>query len=300
VEKDKAIVLSATRRFVQIQLEDKSIVPAMLESRALDIVVGDLAYYSKKNNEYVVNSILPRVNCLQRCYGKISKKLAANLQHVFIITAVEPLFNTNFIDRISVAAKQQNIDISLVVNKIDLGTASIEKALEVYRKLGMEILNISAKLLQNFDLFRKCLLKDDYKIVALAGISGVGKSSILNVLIPDAQRAIASVSERSGQGKQTTSQSFAYTYNRPGQNELLVIDLPGLSSYKLTHLTRVEVRQGFPDFMEFAPSCQYTDCFHLNEPNCAVKDALQNAKVAQFRYNSYTTILDELEEASEY
>ena len=296
----QATVLSVTRRYTQLRLPDSSSFSAMVESRALEVTVGDQVETKDKNGEIVVSQILPRKNCLIRCYQKSNKRLVSNLDMLFIVTAVEPLFNTNFVDRISIAASDQNIPVTLVLNKIDLGIKNIASQFEYYKSLGFKTLSLSSKTNENLNEFLSVLSDPSLEIVALAGVSGVGKSSLLNEIIPAAARTIGTVSERTGQGKQTTSQSHAYPFLRSGLRDLLVVDLPGLSSYGLTHLSKERVRSLYAEFANLATQCDYNDCWHIHEPNCAVKTALERGMIAEFRYQSYLDILSEIEKAREY
>lgn len=293
-------VICASRRYIDVKIPPDTFVAAIAESKALDIVAGDHIEYDRMNGQYVVKKVLPRKNCLMRCYRKAEKKLAANLDLALVVCAMYPLFNTAFIDRIIVAATAENIDFALIVNKEDLDNSETQEFLKIYRDLGIKMMLVSALtgngMQQIYDLTQQAELK----IITLAGVSGVGKSTILNKLVPMAGSKTKDVSVRTGQGRQTTSQSYAHTLKRENKEDLLIIDLPGLSNFGLTHIHRESVKLYFKEFLNFQEKCQYNDCFHLREPNCAVKDAVASKEISQSRYQSYIEIIEEIDEAKEY
>jgi ribosome biogenesis GTPase len=296
----RATVISASRRYVDLKLADGDIIPAMAESKAIDIVAGDEVECDNSSGQYIVKKVLDRKNCLLRCYRKAEKKLAANVDLVLIVTAMHPLFNTAFIDRLIAASTAEKIEFAIILNKYDLELNETADLLKIYKDLNIPIIYLSALKGSGFDDLKTLLSRPEIKKAALAGISGVGKTTILNRLIPETESRTANVSERTGQGKQTTSQSYAYTYKRGVTDDLLLIDLPGLSNFGLTHLDRQSVKLYFSEFLKFQSKCQYKDCFHLKEPQCAVKDALKNKEISVSRYQSYMEIINEIDEAKEY
>ena len=295
-----ATVISGTRRYVELRDRAGKICSAIVESKAMDIVTGDEVEYISVDANNVVKRVLTRKNCLSRCYRKTEKKIAANLDLVIIVTAVDPLFNTTFVDRLIVASSEQEIEFMMVLNKVDLGIENTKELINLYSGLKIPFILTSVLNDQGLDELVSYLQRPGIEKIALAGISGVGKSSILNKLIPGAERETNIVSKRTGQGKQTTSQAYAYPFQKTDRQEILLIDLPGLSSFGLTHLSKESIRFYFKDFLEFQGDCQYADCLHIMEPSCAVKNALAVGKIAASRYKSYTEILKEIEDAREY
>lgn len=296
----QATVICASRRYINLKIGPGKVISAMAESKAMDIVAGDEVEYDTLNHQPVVKKVLPRKNCLMRCYRKAQKKLAANLDLLLMVAAPYPLFNTSFIDRMIVASLAENINLVLVVNKSDIPSEQTEKLVELYKQFGLPILRTSAKKENGLVPIFELLSNPELSKVALAGISGVGKSTILNKLIPEAASRTNDVSVRTGQGKQTTSQALAYSYLRENKNELLIIDLPGLSNFGVTHIDRHSLKLYFTEFLSYRDKCQYRDCSHLKEPSCAVKEAVEKNEISRSRYQSYVEIVEEIEDAREY
>ncbi len=297
----KARVIGSSRRFVHLLDEtDASIVRAQSSTKAVDVTVGDQVLYGYRKSEAVVLDILPAKNYLSRSYRDDTRKIAANLDQLFIVTAVGPLFNSYFVDRIMSVAYCQEIPCTLVVNKVDLGLEETLPQIAIYERLGIPVVYTSAKHGTNIETLEHVLSDPSLSIVALSGNSGVGKSSILNTLIPGIKLKTAEVSERTGQGKQTTTQAQGYFYQRPGSLPLMVIDLPGIQSFGVTHLGRDALVESFPEFVERAYDCEFGNCSHIAEDNCAIKRALDGGEIAPSRYESYVRMVSEIEEARPY
>lgn len=297
---NQARVSSTSRRHLEIILDGHSSVLAKKSSRHIEPCVGDLVSFHLEGEEYVVDSIVDRKNCLLRSYGKKTKRLAANLDLICIVTAPEPLCNTVFIDRVLAVAKSEGIPCALVANKIDLGEAfeKTKSTFLLYQSLGLPLYQISVKAKLNLDSIKTLLASSKNSCIALTGISGVGKSSLLNALIPEASAHTNEVSLQ-GQGRQTTSQSFGYLYPRNEKN-LLLIDLPGIQSFGVCHLSEEQIRAAFTEFYELSTTCKFNNCKHINEPDCAVLVAIKEGKIEKSRYQSYRNMLEELEENREY
>lgn len=295
----KARVSSTSRKHLEIILEDNSNVLAKKSSRHLEPVIGDTVEFEKDGDEYVVNSIEDRKNCLSRSYGKKTKQLGANLDKLYVLTAPGALCNTVFIDRVLASAKFENIPCAIVANKCDLNDdfSKTEETFKVYEKLGYPVHRVSAKKKIGLDSITNSLSDPNKHCLALTGISGVGKSSLINALIPDAEARTSEVSDQTGQGKQTTTQSFAYLYKREG-DDLLLIDLPGIQNFGICHLSEEQVRGAFLEFNEV--ECKFHNCKHVNEPECGVLEGIESGKVVKSRYDSYRNMLEELEDNREY
>lgn len=297
-----ARVLAASRRYVLLLRDGHEAEWAKTASRHLDLCVGDIVNYSHSGSELIADSIVPRSNCLKRSYGRRSKELAANVDLLLVIAAPEPLFNTSFIDRILAAAQTEVIASALVINKADLSEQleQTRSAFQGYTGVVDSVIELSAITGDNLDTLRNMLSDPSLYVVALAGVSGVGKSSLINNLIPDADQTVQTVSERTGQGRQTTTQATGYILPRDGIDNLCLIDLPGIQNFGLTHLEKAQVRNAFADFAAVAGDCQFSNCMHLDEPQCAVKQALESGAIAKTRYQSYLEILDEIDRFAQY
>lgn len=292
-------ILDVSRRHVSL-LTTEGILSGTIASRALDVVTGDRVTYEKRDGKVFVTDVVPSTRNLSRSYRGTLKRMGANIDLLLVITAVGPTLNPVTIDRMLIAARVQNIPAVLVVNKWDLETGESAECLEVYRKVGIPVVHCSAKFGQDFANVQNLINKPDVRVVALCGVSGVGKSTILNRLVPGASARTGEVSERTGQGRQTTSQPKGFLYSGADACRRIIIDFPGVGFFGLSHLEKDKVAGAFDEFLEYGQGCRFLNCRHLQEPSCAVRDAVERGDVAPWRYNSYLQILDEIEEAREY
>jgi ribosome biogenesis GTPase len=224
--------------------------------------------------------------------------MGANIDLLCVITGVGQVLNPTVIDRMLVAARVQQIPSLLVINKSDLGVEDLGAITDVYQEIGVEMIFCSAKFNKNFEEVERRIAAPSVRVSALCGVSGVGKSTILNRLVPGAKAKTGEVSERTGQGKQTTTQPRGFLYGP--SNEKVIIDFPGVQFFGLSHVTPEEVAAAFPEFVALAAGCRFANCRHLQEPDCAVREALEADRVAPWRYDSYLQILKEIEEARKY
>ena len=299
--REQAIVVSASRRHAVLSPDGVTLIEATSAVKALDITVGDRVVYRAANDsKYFIHEIVPRRNCVSRSYRGETRAVVANVDHLFIVAAVLPLFNTLSIDRIASVAHSQNIPATLLVNKVDLGVESTARLIDVYSALNFRVLLTSALRGEGLPSLREILAQPEYAVVALAGVSGVGKSTFLNQLIPGTEQRTSSVSERTGSGKQTTTQPCGFLYQRQAGANLLIVDLPGIQHFGVSHLTAGQVLQSFPEIVEHSSRCQFSDCGHVYEEDCAVKKAVEQGEIADCRFQSYLHMLDEIESAREY
>ena len=296
----EGIVTSTTRRWIYFVDRFGEPHQGTAATKALDITVGDKIHFERDKDEYLIDSYQERKNCLKRLYGKKEKLLSANIDVLFIVTAVGQLFQPGFVDRVLCVATLEEIPCCIVVNKTDLEMdAETSFLIGVYEELGLEVLQTSTVEEGGLDPFLERIHRDPLQVVSLVGVSGVGKSSILNRLLPDIDRATREVSGKSGQGRQTTSQAEAFHY-RDGKADLFVIDLPGVQNFGISDLTVREVQSGMPDLFELATLCEYKDCQHIAEPNCAVKLAFEKGAFPACRFQSYIGMKEEIEKNREY
>jgi len=229
--------------------------------------------------------LAPRESVLERAdhRGRF-KPLAANLTHLGIVTAAPPGIDTLLIDQFCVAAELAGLAPLVVVNKADLLDAAarerVERLSADYRRAGYDAVIIDATSEAGIAPLRTALIG---RCAALVGASGVGKSSIVQHLLPDHDIRVGAVSEATGLGAHTTSVTFWYDLPDGGA----IVDSPGVRQYSVSELKPVEVRRGFREIQESATGCRFNDCTHAVEPDCAVRAAVQANEIAGWRYANY-------------
>lgn len=291
-------VLEVSRRYVALFSGATGIVTGMVSSKALDVVVGDLVTFEGRDDGVFVTGVLPASRSLYRSYRGSLKRMGANIDLLCVIAGVGQVLNPVVVDRMLVAAKVQLIPALLVVNKSDLGVGSVEAVTSVYRSIGVDMLFCSAKHGDNLNELERRVGAAGVRVAALCGVSGVGKSTILNRLVPGAKARTGEVSARTGQGKQTTTQPRAFLADPTGGR--IIIDFPGVQFFGLSHVAVEQVAAAFPEFVEASARCRFSNCRHLKEPGCAVRSGIDSGEIARWRYDSYLQIVEEIEEAREY
>ncbi|GGY87439.1 putative ribosome biogenesis GTPase RsgA [Cellvibrio zantedeschiae] len=257
------------------------------------LVTGDRVVWRAGNPLGVVVAVLPRDSALQRPdpHGDM-KTVAANIDRIIIVVAPYPEPHANLIDRYLVAANAIDIEPVLLINKtdrIDDSTRDKVNYLEkTYRNLGYEVLMVSTKNGTGLEEFREYLT---HYTSVFVGQSGVGKSSLVNALLPESNLRVGDLSERQ-QGTHTTTSATLLHF--PGGGHL--IDSPGIREFGLWHMEEDEVLEGFIEFRPFLGHCKFRDCSHRHEPGCAILSALESGKISGTRMDSYRYILRTLNE----
>lgn len=219
------------------------------------------------------------------------KPIAANISQIIIVSSVLPVFNADIIDRYLVAAEQTGITPVLMLNKIDLlddeNRVAIEQRLQIYRDIGYKIIYASSKTAEGISEVRSELT--DHTSI-FVGQSGVGKSTLVNSLMPELELLTKEVSENSGLGQHTTTVARLYHFSDGGD----LIDSPGIREFGLWHLTPEQVYQGFIEFADYLGGCKFRDCKHQTDPGCALVAAGEAGKVHPKRLSSFQRILSSL------
>lgn len=287
-----ALVVSTSRRWATLSLDGRNTFTVEDKVLSGELCVGDIVRLEEGGATPRIAEIHPRKNILRRELGTRKKQLAANSDRLLILVDGGPLFQTLMVDRMLAAATFEGIPATLVLNKLDNGIEpAIEKSLRRYESLA-SVFRISAKTHAGIEALEQSLRDDQAcRIAALAGPSGVGKSSLMNLLSPDANRRTSSVRSRSGQGQQTTTQSLAFYSSRL---EMFLIDLPGIQSFGVTHLSHSELQESMPDIQELSAQCEFSNCSHIAEEHCAVKAAYENGELFGTRYESYCEMYAEI------
>ena len=261
------------------------------------VAVGDHVVFDveTKGDETigVIHTIETRDNYIIRKSVNLSKQthiIATNIDVAFLfITLNNPTTFTAFIDRFLVTAEAYHVKAVLLFNKIDLYNE--EELLEIkylaalYRKIGYECIGISAKTGKNIHKV-KDLMQD--KVTLFSGHSGTGKSTLVNAIEPGLNLKTAEISEQHQQGQHTTTFAEMHDLSFGGQ----IIDTPGIRGFGVVEIDKEELGNYFPEFFERKQDCKFNNCLHINEPNCAIKEALENSEIAWSRYKSYLQILE--------
>lgn len=270
--------------------------PCLVRQNLGTLVCGDHVVWQSSNEKLgVVTARLPRRSVLNRpgYYGR-DRALAANLDQIIIVSAVQPELSESLIDRYLVAAERTAIAPLILINKVDLldadGQAATAARLEPFRRIGYPILYASTHSAHGLDYLIEQLAGHTSVLV---GHSGVGKSSLVGALLPDRDIRIGRLSTASGLGRHTTSTATLYRLPQGGA----LIDSPGVRNFHLWDLEPTELIHGFREFAAYLGHCQFRDCRHEQDPGCALRAAAQMGEIHPRRLASYRLIRKSLEEA---
>ena len=265
------------------------------------IAVGDVVDFEldETTDETVgqIHNIHDRKNYIVRKSVNLSKQthiIASNIDVVFLlITINNPPTTTSFIDRFLVTAEAYGIEAVLVFNKIDtFDEAMLDEQLylqHIYSEIGYKCLRISSTEKKGIEQLKEMMIG---KTSMFSGHSGVGKSTLVNAVEPNLNLKTKHISEQSKQGQHTTT--FAEMYDL--SFDAKIIDTPGIKGFGIVDMESAEISDYFPEFFKLKDQCKFNNCLHKEEPHCAVKEALENDKIAWSRYNSYLKILEGDEE----
>ncbi len=281
--------VSCDRKLLQCRIKGK--VLGTSERMYNPIAPGDLVQLDQIQGKYgLITGVLERRNRLIRwnMKRKLPQLLAANIDAVICVTSVDlPPFRPRFIDRVLVCAG--DIPTAILVNKDDLSMEKMMlKRLDTYRDLGYPVLRVSAATGAGFDSLKEYL---QHKQIAVVGQSGVGKSSIINRLIPDAEQRTGDISVKYNRGRHTTN--FATLIDA---GTFSLIDTPGIREIQVPPMLLTEIGSYYPEIATLAETCRFQPCLHRDEPDCAVRAAVGNGKICTDRYESYLRIVQSIEE----
>jgi ribosome biogenesis GTPase len=289
-------------RTLEVQDAERTPVRCHLRANLEGLVTGDwVIWRNGQDGSGVVVAHTERESVLTRpdARGQL-KPVAANIDQILIVFATEPSPHANLIDRYLVAAEATGIAPVLVLNKVDLlpaGDGELGELLTRYQALGYPVVRTTTATEAGLEALREQLTG---RTSVFVGQSGVGKSSLIDRLLPDETLRIGALSEESRKGTHTTTTARLYTLydtdpdNQNGVNGEL-IDSPGIREFGLTHLDEETVTDGFIEFRPFLGHCRFRDCRHINEPGCALLNAVEAGKIHPQRFASYRRILASLD-----
>jgi len=284
----EGLIVRALSSFYYVKSEDKlweCKARGLFKKNQQSPLVGDWVIFDVVGeNQGYIQQILPRKNSLVR------PPISNVDQAILVFSAVEPNFSSILLDRFLVHVEKSRISPIICLTKMDLVTdiEKLDKQIQVYEKMGYKVIRTSSKRNQT-----NVLLKElENKISVFAGQSGVGKSSLLNSLIPELKLETAVISQKLGRGKHTTRVVQMIELSSNG----LVADTPGFSQLDFKGIDVNELARYFIDIGHFTDQCRYRGCLHVKEPGCAVKDAVESNEISVDRYEHYLQFLQELKE----
>ncbi len=296
------VVTKSTGSWYMVRTENNTVINCRIKGKfrisgiksTNPVTVGDIVDIEIEKGEEngIIYHIHDRKNYIIRKSVNLSKQthiIAANIDQAFLlVTLKDPPTFTSFIDRFLATAEAYSITTVILFNKIDIYSKELLKQKQelekVYRNIGYECLEISAK--ENINIGKlKTLMKD--RVNMFSGHSGVGKSTLINTVFPELNLKTAEISSQHKQGQHTTT--FAEMFKLPFGG--YIIDTPGIKGFGVVDFEEDEIGDFFPEIFALKQQCKFNNCIHTNEPKCAVKEGLENNKIATSRYKSYLQLL---------
>ncbi|MGB4812339.1 MAG: ribosome small subunit-dependent GTPase A [Methylophilaceae bacterium] len=283
----QGVIVSAYGKRYQVELSSKLRISCVTRGKKTDLTCGDVVTLQLTDKyEGVIETTLPRKTLLYRSNAFKSKMLAANVTQIIIVLATQPSFYEALLNRCLIAAESANVKPLIVLNKCDLAdSVQASQKLSLYTSLGYSVLALSAK---NDISALKPYLQGQASI--LVGQSGMGKSTIINALLPEENVRTREMSETLDSGKHTTTATHLYHLDANSQ----LIDSPGLQEFGLFHLSTSELEHAFVEFRPYLGKCRFNNCQHLQEPDCAIKSAILTQAISPERLSIYQILRLEL------
>jgi len=302
LNKMKGTITKSTGLWYDVRTDTNTIIPCRLRGKfRIDgnkntnpAVVGDHVVFDlEKDNTGSILQIEKRKNYIDRKSTKLSKinhLIAANIDQAFlIVTLKEPRTSLGFIDRFLVACEGFRIPVCIIFNKMDIYTSKeiikIEELATLYKSIGYDVLKSSVLKNEGINLIKE-MMQD--KVSLFSGHSGVGKSAIVNAIDTALNLKVGEISQFHSKGKHTTTFAQMFPLSQGG----FIIDTPGIKEFGLIQYSKEEIRDYFPEIRTYNNRCRFNNCCHINEPNCAVKKAVEEGLIPSSRYQNYLAILE--------
>jgi len=277
-------VVAAFSRQYLVELPAGELLPCLTHGKKSEVACGDLVEIQRTGDaQGVIEKISPRRTLLYRSDAFRQKLIAANVTQIIVVVAAEPTFSDELLARCLIAAHDQQLATLIVLNKCDLLAAATTARVQLqpYRTIGYRVLELSAK--ENAAPLLPYL---QGHTSVLVGQSGMGKSTLINALLPDAQAATREISTALNSGKHTTTHARLYHLNADSH----LIDCPGVQAFGLHHLDFSAIEEGFVEFAPYRGQCRFNNCHHTHEPDCALKKAMQEGKIDARRLKLFQDI----------
>ena len=289
---DLGLVVATHGRHVVVETPEGQRVHCHARGKKSELVVGDRVRWLPTGDEGVVESMEPRRNLLLRQDDWRTKSFAANLDQLLILVAGEPMFSESQLTRALIAAQDAGIPAIIGLNKIDLPVADLARErLAPYVRMGIQVVELALKT--QADTSRETLAKLlASQTTLILGPSGMGKSTLINLLIPEASAQVGEISKALAAGRHTTTATSWYWLDTARSGAL--IDSPGFQEFGLRQIAPEELAALMPDIAQFLGHCRFGNCTHRQEPNCAVTDAVRSGGISASRYRIYGELFEEL------
>jgi ribosome biogenesis GTPase len=292
VELDVGLVVAGHGRHYVVETPEGRRVTCHPRGKKSDCVVGDRVRWQASGDEGVIEHVEPRRNLLFRQDEWKTKSFAANLDQLVVLVAARPVFSESQLSRALIAAESAEIPVRIALNKADLPEIdAARERLVPYSRMGIEVHEVALKAAPEAARTELVPLLEGRATLVL-GPSGTGKSTLINLLAPDAGAQIGDVSEALNSGRHTTTSTRWYWLD--GARTTALIDSPGFQEFGLRQIDAQQLPRLMPDLREHAKACRFYNCTHRQEPECGVQTAVARGEISETRYRIYRELFDEL------
>lgn len=281
----RGLVIAHYGKYTDVLIDHK-VIHCKLRQHLGDLVVGDEVIVQQQQKESVITSIEPRKSKFWRLDDRGREKLiAANVTQVFVVMAPVPEPSWLLLDSYLAAIHHLKLAVTIIFNKHDLAAADYADYWQLYKDLNIPVLKTSAVAQEGLAELSQAMQNQQSVFV---GQSGVGKSSLIQALLPNEALTVGALHEATGLGTHTTSTARLYQLPNGG----VLIDSPGVRDFNLWQMSVIELAKAFSEFEEYAGNCKFRNCSHIHEPGCAVQTALSEGKIALSRWHNYHALLE--------